>query len=76
MYDYNEHERTLKLTRSEVIRIAQAVTSVKWDFLYELRDSEKDLDDEKRNYLQSSADMWADIQKKIDKQLDEQDAAD
>ena len=73
---YNEHTRTLQLTRSEMLRIHQAVTSVKWDFLNELHNSKNPIDDDRKRSLQGSADMWDAIGKKIEAQFDEQEAAD
>lgn len=70
----NEEMRTVTMTRSDMLRVEQALTRIVLDFRSELRSSEITV--ERRKACKNSLDMWERILNDFEKQMDEQDPED
>lgn len=67
----NTDNMTITMTRSEMIRISQALLHVVRDFQYEINASETS--ESRRKSCISSLQMWKKIREKVDEQFDAQD---
>lgn len=67
----NTESMTITMTRSEMIRISQALLHMAMDFRDEINSSETT--EAQRKSCISSLQMWEEIRAKVDSQLDAQD---
>lgn len=67
----NQEMRTVTMTRSEMIRVSQALTHLVIDFRDEIRDPATT--ETRRKAAESSLSMWEGIRSEFDRQLGEQD---
>jgi len=61
----------LELTRGNVCDVLRAITSVRRNFIYEIRDEETT--EERRKIAESSLAMWENLHREIKSQLDDFD---
>lgn len=67
----NQEMRTVTMTRSDMLRLGQALTHVVLAFRDEIRDPSTT--EERKKAAKSSLDMWERIRGEFDRQMDEQD---
>ena len=67
----NQEIRTLTLSRSDMLRVHQALTSVIWDFKDEIRNP--NTSETRRKICESSVEMWERIRSEAKAQMDKQD---
>lgn len=67
----NQEMRTVTMTRSDMIRVGQALTHLVIEFRDEVRDP--NTTEERRKADTCSLQMWERIRAEFDRQLDEQD---
>ena len=68
----NQEMRTVTMTRSDMLRLGQALTHVVLAFREEIRDP--NTTKERQKSAKCSLDMWERIRNEFDQQMDEQDA--
>ena len=67
----NQEMRTVTMTRSDMIRVGQALTHLVVEFRAEVNDPSTT--EARRKAAQCSLDMWESIRNEFDRQMDEQD---
>ena len=67
----NQEMRTVTMSRSDMLRVGQALTSIVIDYEMEIEDPSTT--DSRRNVCKSSLEMWERIRNEFDRQMDEQD---
>ena len=67
----NQEMRTVTMSRSDMLRVAQALTHMVWEFREEVEDP--NTTEDRRRTARGSMEMWQRIRNEVDRQLDEQD---
>lgn len=67
----NQEMRTVTMSRSDMLRVRQALTHIVIDFRTEIEDP--NTTDSRRNICKSSLEMWERIRNEFYRQMDEQD---
>ena len=66
----NQEMRTVTMSRSDMVRVGQALTHLVIDFRDEVRTATTE---DRRRIARCSLDMWERIRSECDRQMDEQD---
>lgn len=66
----NQEMRTVTMSRSDMVRVGQALTHLVIDFRDEVRTATTE---DRRRIARCSLDMWERIRSEFDRQMDEQD---